>query len=57
MSYPEHAPRRAVTRPVHLSRAEMAVHGVLILCTFGLWLPFYLARKRSVKGKTVTTYE
>jgi len=46
-----------MTRPVHLSTAEMLVHTVLIVFTMEFWLPVYWARKKSVKGKTITTYE
>ena len=43
------------TRPVRMSQAEKVVHAILIICTFGLWLPVYLSRKRSFRGRTITT--
>jgi hypothetical protein len=38
-----------------MSAAEGMVHAVLIVCTAGLWLPVFLARKHAV-DRTTTTY-
>ena len=43
-----------VTNPARMSQAEKIVHAILIICTFGLWLPVYMSRKRSFKGRTIT---
>jgi hypothetical protein len=46
-------PRRAVTRrPMGI--IEGTFHWTMIICTAGLWLPVYLARRRSLK--TVTKF-
>ena len=39
----------------HMSQPEKLLHTVLIMCTLGLWWPFYLIRKRQIK-RTSTTY-
>jgi uncharacterized membrane protein len=58
MNYPQGRPRRAVTREARMSTGESLVHAVLMLVTFGLWIPVYAARKRDIRHKPrVTTYE
>jgi hypothetical protein len=40
-------PAIRITVRGHMHPAEKVAHAVLIVCTFGLWLPFYLVRKRA----------
>jgi hypothetical protein len=44
-----------VTVKGHMHQGEKLVHAVLIMLTLGLWLPFYLTRKRAIE-RTSTTY-
>jgi hypothetical protein len=37
-----------------MHQAEKIVHAVLILCTCGLWFPFYWSRKRAIERTSVT---
>ena len=42
---------KSVTR--RMSAAEAVFHWIMILCTFGLWTPLYLTRKRKLERTTV----
>ena len=58
MSSPQYPPVQSwQTRPVHMSQFEKVAHALMIIFTAGLWLPVYLSRKRSLRGRTVTTVQ
>jgi hypothetical protein len=47
-------PAIRITVRGHMHPAEKAAHALLILCTFGLWVPFYLIRKRVIERNAAT---
>lgn len=49
-------PREAVTTRGDMSQPEKVAWALAVMCTFGLALPFYLARRRSLRRVTVTRY-
>lgn len=59
MTYPPNSqppgPREAVT-VTGMGHWEKLLHGTLIVCTGGLWLPVYLVRNSRAKRRSVTRY-
>ena len=54
--YPPQFPREAVTTRGEMGQPEKLAWAVAVMCTLGLALPFYLARKRKLRRTTVTRY-
>jgi hypothetical protein len=54
--YPGGFPREAVTTRGEMGQPERIAWAIAVMCTLGLALPFYLARKRTLRRTTVTRY-
>lgn len=49
-------PREAVSVQREMGAAERIGWAIAVMCTLGLALPFYWARKRKLRRTTVTTW-